>query len=43
MFSLSHCLEKQSSQAIHKLHDEAGTGPGKTGALVGRHKPIGAM
>ena len=34
---------KQSSQAMHELQEEAEMGPGKTGALVGRHKPIAAM
>ena len=42
MFSLSTVWET-ISHAIHELHEEAGMGPGKTGAPVGRHKPIAAM
>ena len=42
MFSLSPS-GKQSSHAMHEFHDEAEMGPGKTGALVGLHKPIAAM
>ena len=34
---------KQSSHAMHELQDEAATGPGNTGALVGRQRPIAAM
>ena len=34
---------KQSSHAIHELQDDADTGPGKTGALVGLHRPIAAI
>ena len=33
---------KQSSHDMHELHDDTGTGPGKTGLLVGRHRPIAA-
>ena len=34
---------KQSSQAMHELHEETGIGPGNTGPLVGRHRPIAAI
>ena len=31
---------KQSSHDIHELHDDTGSGPGRTDPLVGRHRPI---
>ena len=34
---------KQSSHDIHELHDDTGIGPGKTGPLEGRHRPIAAI
>ena len=34
---------KQSSQAMHELHEETGIGLGNTGPLVGRHRPIAAI
>ena len=34
---------KQSSQAMQELQEETGIGPGNTGLLVGRHRPIAAM
>ena len=40
-----HCWVsgKQSSQAMQELQEETGMGPGNTGLLVGRHRPIAAM
>ena len=43
--TVHHCgaSGKQSSQAMQELHEETGIGPGNTGPLVGRHRPIAAM
>ena len=43
--TVHHCgaSGKQSSQAMHELHEETGIGPGNTGPLVGRHRPIAAI
>ena len=34
---------KQSSHDMHELHEDTGSGPGKTGPLVGCHRPIAAI
>ena len=43
--TVHHCgaSGKQSSQAMHELHEETGIGPGNTGTLVKRHRPIAAI